>query len=159
MEAPPPRVTTSGFPPELAARIRHVTRLRDGTWHVLWIDGATTMVTCDAEGLFWITHAVGAGARPMRVGPLRLTPARPAMFAGRAAAPEDADGVFSPVAGVVRVVLVREGQRVAKGDGAIVVESMKMEITLVAPRDGAVAAVAVSVGAVVERGARLVTLA
>ncbi|MFP4376683.1 MAG: biotin/lipoyl-containing protein, partial [Spirochaetales bacterium] len=54
--------------------------------------------------------------------------------------------VTAPFAGLVLRYAVEPGQRVAKGDPVIVIESMKMETTLSAPVAGTVTGFAVSVG-------------
>lgn len=58
---------------------------------------------------------------------------------------------------VVRI-LVAEGQEVRKGDGLLILEAMKMENEIRAPRDGHIGRLAVTAGETVERGAELVTL-
>jgi biotin carboxyl carrier protein len=58
---------------------------------------------------------------------------------------------------VVRV-LVGSGEETAAGQGLVVVEAMKMENELRAPRPGRVLEVAVSEGQAVETGALLVVL-
>ena len=50
------------------------------------------------------------------------------------------------------------GDAVKKGDAVVIIEAMKMEIPVVAPQDGTVASVDVSVGDAVEAGAVLATL-
>jgi 3-methylcrotonyl-CoA carboxylase alpha subunit len=50
------------------------------------------------------------------------------------------------------------GQRVARGEELLVVEAMKMENALRAPRDGVVRAVHVSVGEMVAPGRALVEI-
>src|SRR6267378_4425996 len=53
---------------------------------------------------------------------------------------------------------VEVGERVEAGAGLVVVEAMKMENELRAPRAGVVAAVHVTVGQAVDKGAPLVTV-
>jgi biotin carboxyl carrier protein len=60
--------------------------------------------------------------------------------------------------GTVIAVNVTAGDDVAANDATMVITSMKMEITLRAPRTGRVAAVHVGVGGNFERDAVLVTL-
>ena len=55
-------------------------------------------------------------------------------------------------------VLVEEGQSVATDDELIVLESMKMEIPVIAPHDGVVAIVHVKPEESVKRNAVLITL-
>jgi biotin carboxyl carrier protein len=61
--------------------------------------------------------------------------------------------------GRVARVLVESGQEVARGQGLVVVEAMKMENEIASPRDGTVNAVRVAPGQTVETGAVLVDLA
>jgi len=66
--------------------------------------------------------------------------------------------VKSPMPGIILKVLVTDGQAVTKGDKVIILESMKMENELRAPRDGLVHHVSVAAGASVEKGQVLVTI-
>jgi len=66
--------------------------------------------------------------------------------------------VVTPMPGLVVRVEVAVGQRVDAGAGLVVVEAMKMENELRAPRAAVVAAVHVAPGQAVEKGAPLVTL-
>ena len=67
--------------------------------------------------------------------------------------------IVSPMPGRIVKVLVREGDVVAAPQGLVVVEAMKMENELRAPRAGQVSAVKVVEGMSVEAKAVLVTLA
>ena len=68
------------------------------------------------------------------------------------------DDVRAPMPGLVKQVRVRAGGTVRKGDPLAVLEAMKMEHTLTAPRDGSVAAVNVGEGDQVKDGDLLVSL-
>lgn len=70
----------------------------------------------------------------------------------------DSDHVTAPMSGIVRLIDVEAGQPVTAGDRLAVVEAMKMEHPLVAPRDGVIAAVHGAVGDAVEGGAVLIAL-
>jgi 3-methylcrotonyl-CoA carboxylase alpha subunit len=61
--------------------------------------------------------------------------------------------------GLVKQVRVKPGASVSKGDALAVLEAMKMEHTLTAPRDGVVAAVNAAEGDQVKDGDLLVSLA
>ena len=50
------------------------------------------------------------------------------------------------------------GQAVKSGDPVVTIEAMKMEIPVVAPKDGTVASINVAVGDAIEAGALLATL-
>jgi 3-methylcrotonyl-CoA carboxylase alpha subunit len=76
---------------------------------------------------------------------------------GRLAAGDDR--VVAPIPARVTHVLVHAGSSVNKGAALIVLEAMKMEITLTAPRDGVVETIRHAVGDMVEEGAELIHLA
>ena len=61
-------------------------------------------------------------------------------------------------AGKIFKIEASVGQAVKKGDAVVILEAMKMEIPVVAPQDGTVASINVSVGDAVEAGAVLATL-
>lgn len=70
----------------------------------------------------------------------------------------DQDGLEATMPGKVIAVKASPGQAVKKGDEVIVVEAMKMENALRAPRDGTIKTVAVKVGDMVGPGSVLVEL-
>ena len=55
-------------------------------------------------------------------------------------------------------MLVVAGQSVALDDEVIILESMKMEIPVIAPSNGTIASIQVSEGDAVKRGQTLITL-
>ena len=62
------------------------------------------------------------------------------------------------ITGVVFQLVVKVGDRVAAGDPILVLESMKMEIPVEAPRAGIVQAVRVAEGETVQEGDVVATL-
>ena len=96
--------------------------------------------------------------------------AAPAAAPRRAAAPVAAPAPAAPAAGAGSIKIEagaagkvfkiekNVGDKVAKGDAVLIVEAMKMEIPVVAPEDGTVASINVTVGDTVEAGALLATL-
>jgi len=66
--------------------------------------------------------------------------------------------IEAPMPGLVKGVFAQAGQVVTAGDRLAILEAMKMEHTMAAPRDGVVAEVLVSEGTQVEAGAPLVRL-
>lgn len=66
--------------------------------------------------------------------------------------------VRAQVPGMVTDVLVRPGATVAAGDELLLIESMKMEVALVAERGGQVTEVLVEIGEPVEGGQVLMRL-
>ena len=91
----------------------------------------------------------------------------PAPAAAPAAAPAPAaptavaagEVVAAPMPGNILKVNCSQGQAVKAGDILVVLEAMKMENEILAPRDGTVAQVVTTKGAVVDTGAPLVVLA
>jgi acetyl-CoA/propionyl-CoA carboxylase biotin carboxyl carrier protein len=89
------------------------------------------------------------------VGPVRFAPA-----AGDADAGGHGDASLeAPMPGTVVQLRVEPGATVSAGETLVVLESMKMEISIAAPRDGSVAEVFVAAGDQVDRGATLIELA
>ena len=83
----------------------------------------------------------------------RLSKAR-----GSFAAPDGDAAVKSPMPGTIIAVPVNEGDVVQKGDQVIILESMKMENELRAPRAGVVTHIRVETGAGVEKGQVLLVI-
>ncbi|MCI8322027.1 MAG: acetyl-CoA carboxylase biotin carboxyl carrier protein subunit [Dorea sp.] len=103
----------------------------------------------------------GAGAMPQTAAPAAMPKAVPK--AAPAAAPKAAAGagaveVKAGAAGKVFKIEANVGQSVKKGDPVVIIEAMKMEIPVVAPKDGTVASIDAAVGDPVEAGAVLATL-
>ena len=98
--------------------------------------------------------------------PVAAAPAAPkaAPKAAPAAAPKAAAGAAGGVkieagaAGKVFKVEASVGQAVKKGDTVVILEVMKMETPVVAPKDGTVATIDVSEGQQIEAGALLATM-
>ena len=95
--------------------------------------------------------------------PAPAAPAAPvaavAPVAAAAAAPAvtgDGECVDSPMPGNILKVNVVAGQAVKEGDVLVILEAMKMENEIMAPKDGTVTQVLVEKGANVETGAPLV---
>jgi len=65
----------------------------------------------------------------------------------------------APLPGVVSKVCATEGTYAQKGELLVVLEAMKMENEILAPKDGTVAQVVVQKGSHVETGSPLIVLA
>jgi biotin carboxyl carrier protein len=102
-----------------------------------------------------------APAAPAAAAPAAATPA-PAATAAPAApkAPAGAgEKVNSPLPGVIVEVSVKEGQAVKSGQKVAVLEAMKMENEISAPKDGIITAIHVNKGDSILEGAPIVTIA
>lgn len=97
--------------------------------------------------------------------PVAAPAAAPAPVAAPAAAPAPAaaapvagDAVTAPMPGNILKVNVTPGQTVKEGDVLVVLEAMKMENEILAPKACTVKQVLVSKGSTVDTGATLVVL-
>lgn len=85
----------------------------------------------------------------------------PAPAAAPAPAPAGAAGgvrVEAAVAGKIWKIVATPGQVLKAGDSIVILESMKMEIPVVAPQDGTLASIAQNEGAAVEVGDLIATM-
>jgi 3-methylcrotonyl-CoA carboxylase alpha subunit len=82
----------------------------------------------------------------------------PAFAAADAAGAGRGDRIVAPMPGRIVLVKAAPGQVVAEGDELLVMEAMKMELSLKAPRAGSVAAVRATAGDFVDADAVLLTL-
>ena len=71
---------------------------------------------------------------------------------------DDDRALASPMPAKVAAVNVSPGQQVARGDVLIMLEAMKMELPIRAPRDGRVKAIACKAGELVQPGVPLLEL-
>jgi len=110
----------------------------------LLIDHAMTEVSVVARG---DTYLVDIGGRAHRIRLLDARRARPGDAAGTGQRE-----VRAAMPGKVVAVLVEVGAAVTRGLGLLVIEAMKMENDVVAPRDGTVQEMRVQPGQAVEAG-------
>jgi len=71
---------------------------------------------------------------------------------------KDQGVIVSPMPGKVIKINVKNGQKVKKGDVLLVVEAMKMENNIIAPKDGEIETVKVNAGEMVDGSKELVVL-
>lgn len=103
--------------------------------------------------------AASAPAPAPAPAPAAPAPAPAAVAPAPAAAPAAGSiTVSAPMPGKILGVKTSVGAAVKKGQVILILEAMKMENEIVAPEDGTVASVNVSVGEMVEPGATLATL-
>ena len=116
-------------------------------------------LTVAADGATLIADVVRVGDDRWVFAPglrCRLTRVDPLAHAGEDEAPSG--HLMAPMSGTIVSVLVKPGERVAKGRALIVLEAMKMEHTIAAPMAGVIAAVNYGVGDRVPEGADMVDL-
>lgn len=101
-----------------------------------------------------------AAAPVQTQAPAAATPAAAAPAAAPKPAPTGAgEKVNSPLPGVIVEVSVKEGQAVKAGQKVAVLEAMKMENEIPAPKDGTITAIHVNKGDSILEGAPVVSIA
>lgn len=144
---------------------RYRVHRQPGTDHVQ-VDGDTVDVRPDGDGRFRAmlegsserVHALADGdsvyvqwrGRSWRIERIDAT------RASAAAAGSGAGVSHAPMPGVVVSLQVTAGQRVCEGDALLVIESMKLQMTIAAACSGTVGALPLAVGQTFQRGAVLV---
>ena len=122
--------------------------------YTITVNGTAYEVTVEENGN--AAAPVAAAAKAAAPAPKAAPAADP-----KAAAPAAGAGsvkVSAAVPGKVVKIVASVGQSVKAGDSVVIVESMKMEIPVVAPQDGTVASIDVAVGDAIDSGAVLATL-
>ena len=117
--------------------------------YTITVNGNVYDVTVEENGAGAVQTAAPVAA-PKAVAPA-APKAAPAAGAG-------AVKVTASVPGKVLKIVASAGQAVKAGDNIIILESMKMEIPVVAPQDGTIASIDVAEGASVENGDTLATM-
>jgi biotin carboxyl carrier protein len=136
---------------------RHVVdavAIEPGRWSLLVENGRSHEIVVSGGENGTLTVIVDGS-----VVPVAIRDARRRRGASRAHGPANGPArIIAPMPGKVVRVLAAPGQAVAARQGVIVVEAMKMENELRAPRAGTVVEVLVREGAPVETGALLLTI-
>ncbi|WP_320821198.1 sodium-extruding oxaloacetate decarboxylase subunit alpha [Thalassolituus sp.] len=112
------------------------------------IDGNEYVVKVNEGGD--VTNLAPVNGAPMSIGGASSSSAPVAAGGG--------DPITSPLAGNIWKVLVQPGDEVAEGDVVLILEAMKMETEIRAPKDGTVGSVSAKEGTAVKVGDTLYTL-
>ncbi len=124
--------------------------------YTITVNGTAYSVTVEEAGASAAPVAPAAPA-PVPAAPV-AAPAAPAAPAPQASGAQGGIEVTASVPGKVFNIPAKVGDSLKPGDTVIVLESMKMEIPVVAPEAGTVASINVTVGSQVETGDLLATL-
>lgn len=116
-------------------------------------DGGAEVYTVTVSGQRYVVQ-VAEGGDIESVAPAAAPEASPAPAAGG-----DAEPVTAPLAGNIFKVHAKAGQQVQQGDVIVILEAMKMETEIRAPRAGVVQGVMVKEGDAVTVGEPLITIA
>ncbi len=117
--------------------------------YTITVNGNVYDVTVEETG-----STSAPAAAPRRAAAPAAAPAAPKPAAGKAGSVK----IEAGAAGKVFKLDAKVGQSVKKGETILTLEIMKMETPVVAPQDGTVASIEVTVGDSVESGALLATL-
>ncbi|MEC9433729.1 MAG: acetyl/propionyl/methylcrotonyl-CoA carboxylase subunit alpha [Pseudomonadota bacterium] len=162
------RVTLDGpeGPAEVALEIRG-----PGRFAVIGADAAVPLTLSGAGETLRMRFGEDAAARPVRLvrhdgratvildGQATTWTLPDPIAAAEAAASGGGDALSAPMPGLIKLVSAAPGDRVTEGQTLIVMEAMKMEHRLTAPRDGEVLDLLCAEGAQVAEGAILLRLA
>ena len=136
----------------------------------LAIDNKTYAITNAVLDRGWLTAEIEGVARRWRFaidderisihdGEHRRVFAHSPPFAQATRVVETSDHIVAPMPGRIVLVKAKQGDEVAEGEDVLVMEAMKMELTLRSPRAGRIDSVQAAVGDFVEADAVLVRLA
>jgi 3-methylcrotonyl-CoA carboxylase alpha subunit len=150
---------------------RHVLRVAARGLDLFAVNSSSRVIPVRISGRFEGGCHVEADGRQSRLQRLEIARGFTLLVDGRAydfQVPDPLDGeaetaagsdrLTAPMPGLIKLVRVRQGDVVAKGDALIVMEAMKMELTLAASRDGIVETVLVDEGDQTAEGAVLLML-
>lgn len=122
--------------------------------YTITVNGTAYEVTVEENG----NASAPVAAAPKAAAPAPKTAPAAAPKAAAPAAGAGSVKVSAAVPGKVVKIVASVGQSVKAGDSVVIVESMKMEIPVVAPQDGTIASIDVAEGAAVENGDTLATM-
>ena len=123
---------------------------KEGKFFDVTVNGATYEV--EAEN----APAAAPVAQPV-AAPVQAAAAAPAAPAAKPAGA--AEKLASPLPGVIIEISVKEGQQVKAGQKVAILEAMKMENEIPAPKDGTITEIHVHKGDTLQEGDPVVTIA
>ena len=127
------------------------------------LNGKTYEVEVEVGKVVLLDEYEACAPAPAAASAVAAAPAAPAApAAAPAPAPvalSDGEPVNAPMPGNILRIDVKEGDKVKAGQTLLILEAMKMENEIAAPKDGTVVQIATSKGAVVETGTPLIVLA
>lgn len=127
------------------------------------LNGKTYEVEVEVGKVVLLDEYEACAPAPAAAPAVATAPAAPAApAAAPAPAPvalSDGEPVNAPMPGNILRIDVKEGDKVKAGQTLLILEAMKMENEIAAPKDGTVVQIATSKGAVVETGTPLIVLA
>ena len=129
--------------------------------YTITVNGTAYEVTVEERGAAAPVAAPAAAPAPAPAPAPAAAPAPAPAPAPSPAAPAAGTGavkVTASVPGKVVKIVAQPGQALKPGDSIVILESMKMEIPIVAPQEGTLASIDTTEGASVENGDILATM-
>lgn len=105
-----------------------------------------------------VEEGAGSGSAPVAAAPKAAPKAAPAAAPKAASAGAGSIRIEAGAAGKVFKIEASVGDSVKAGEAVVIIEAMKMEIPVVAPKDGTVASIDCSIGDACAAGQLLATL-
>lgn len=130
----------------------HIVFSIDGTCHSVYVSEDDASATDTATGY------VTCSGLPFTVGRAGTQDPDFALGGPEGASGQTGNVISSPIPGKVIAINVQEGDEVNKGACLIIIESMKMENSLVVARDAVVEEIRTSIGELVESSSPLIIL-
>ncbi len=125
----------------------------NGRTYEVEVEAGQAQLLAEYEAIVPSVPAAPAAA-PVAAAPVAPTAAAPAT----PAVTGSGEVVKSPMPGTILKVNVTQGQAVKEGDVLVILEAMKMENEIMAPKDGTVTQVVTAKGATVDTDAPLVVI-
>lgn len=122
----------------------------NGRTYEVEVEAGKAMLLDEYEAI--VPSAPAAPAAPAAAAPAAAAPAAAPVVTGAG------EAVNAPMPGTILKVNVTQGQKVAEGAVLCVLEAMKMENEILAPKAGTVTQVLTAKGATVDTGAPLVVI-
>ena len=123
----------------------------NGRTYEVEVEAGKAMLLAEYEAVAPAPVAAAPVAAPAAAAPAAAAPAAPAVTGA-------GEAVNAPMPGNILKVNVANGQAVKEGDVLVVLEAMKMENEIMAPKNGTVTQVLVQKGSTVDTGAPLVVI-
>ena len=133
----------------------------NGRTYEVEVEHGKAMLLNEYEAVAPAPVAAAPVAAPVAAAPVAAAPAAAPVAAAAPAAPAvtgAGEAVTAPMPGNILKVNVQNGQAVKAGTVLVILEAMKMENEIMAPRDCTVTQVLVSKGSTVDTGAPLVVI-